>query len=60
MSESRIELYTTKFDTTISYKSAKLAIIASATRGKVEDVNEVMNILVTHLREIDEVKEDAS
>lgn len=52
----RIELYTSKFETTMQIKSAKLAIIASAQKGSVEDVNEAMNLLAAKLREMDEEK----
>lgn len=52
----RVELYTSKFETTMTIKTAKLAIIASAQKGSVEDVNEAMNLLAAKLRELDEEK----
>lgn len=49
-----IELYTSKLEITITHKTAKLAVVISATRGTVEDVNEAMNEAVKVVRSLDQ------
>ena len=45
-----VEVYTSKLDMTVTSGTATLAIVVSATRGSVEDVNKAMQKAVDTLR----------